>query len=197
MQFSYNVSEEQYRRAVKLRLRRSSGPRLFKIAMFWVFVLVCLLMLWTVVTRNAGTPANSNSTQSSDQGSDTTETSSPPASAGHAFLINVAPFLLIGGIWVFMLVRLVPAKLGKLYRKDPSMQGTYTLDVTPACLTIHNSAGLTSNMSWNLYESWLESKDLITLQMKSTALFLISLAGLSEPQRDELRSILTSVLPKK
>ena len=107
------------------------------------------------------------------------------------------PFVLIMAIWGFMLFRLLPGKLRNLYHKDPAMQGTYTLEITPASLTVRNTAGLTSNMSWNLYESWKEGKDLIILAMKSLAYIIISLAGLSDPQRDELRSILTSVLPAK
>lgn len=203
MQFSYKVSEEEYRRACKLRFRGNFGSRTFKVLFFWVFVLVCLVVLWAIVTRSAGTGRSdraqnsSDSAQVLDQDSSAPQTSANPPSIVQSVVFNVGPFILIGAVWFFMLFRFVPGRLGKLYHKDPAMQGTYTLEVTSASLTIQNTAGLTTNAGWNIYEYWLEGKDFIILVMRSTAYFIISLAGLSEPQRDELRSILASVLPKK
>jgi hypothetical protein len=111
--------------------------------------------------------------------------------------INVGPFLVMGGIFAFVLFRLGPTTLRRLYRKDPSMQGTFTVNVTEDSISVQNTAGTSWQSEWNLYEEWREGKDLIILIYRSSAFFVLNLAGLSEPQRGELRGILSAVLPKK
>ncbi len=46
MQFTYRVSEADYQRAWKLRVKGISGNRTFKTVFVWVFILVCLMLLW-------------------------------------------------------------------------------------------------------------------------------------------------------
>ena len=88
MEFSYRVSEKEYRAAWGLQLRRQSGSRVMKIIMFWVFILVCLLMLWTVVSGNPGTPKTSNTVQTSDQSSDTPESAASSEPIGQKLLVQ-------------------------------------------------------------------------------------------------------------
>jgi hypothetical protein len=64
-------------------------------------------------------------------------------------------------------------------------------------LRIQNTAGLNAEISWNFYEWWREDRGVIVLLMKSGAYFILGIGQLSEPQRQELRGILSSALPAK
>lgn len=56
MEFSYRVSEKQYLQAMKLRVSKDYRSRRMKRIGFWVFILVCLIVLWTVVERTSHAP---------------------------------------------------------------------------------------------------------------------------------------------
>ena len=87
--------------------------------------------------------------------------------------------------------------LRRIYRKDPSMQGQFTANITPESISIENTAGTSFRAGWNIYERWREEEGLLLLVLRSGASSMISLADLSSTQRDELRGILAAVLPKK
>jgi hypothetical protein len=87
--------------------------------------------------------------------------------------------------------------LRRRYRKNPTTQGQYSVNITPESISIENNAGSSSKVGWNLCDSWLEGKELLLLKYRSGAFFPMNLAGLSDAQRDELRGILTAALPKK
>jgi hypothetical protein len=87
--------------------------------------------------------------------------------------------------------------LRRRFRKDPLMQGQFTVNITPESISIDNAIGTSSQSKWNAYRAWYEAEGVIVLVSRSWAGFLIGLAGLSEAQRDELRGILTAALPKK
>lgn len=199
MQFTYRVSEADYQRAWKLRFKGGFAKnRTIKTIFFWVFVLVCLMLLWAIVQKTKQAGPDSSAPAAEEQSSDESGASSHREGPTAISLVeNVGPFVLIGGIWFFMFFRMVPMRMRGQYRKDPAMQGTYTIDVTPAALAVENTAGLSSRVGWNLYDYWQESKGVIVLVMKSGAYFVISAAGLSEPQQADLREILSSVLQKK
>jgi hypothetical protein len=197
MQITYRVSEADYRRAWNLRLKGSFGQnKIVKVISFWVFVLVCLMFLWAVVAKsNDGKTDTSPTTEQS-----TDESPAPQQSSGTtriSLLENVGPFVLIGGIWFFMLFRMVPRKMRRQYLNDPAMQGIYTVDLTPAELVVENSAGVSSRMVWNLYDYWRERDGVFVLVNKSGTYFVISASELPEAKRDELRTTLASVLQKK
>lgn len=152
--------------------------------MFWVFILACLTLLWGVIDRQATAPP--------------VEVSAPTTSSiGHNLLVNVLPFVVMMAIWIFVLFNLGSRRLRKLYRKDPSMQGVFTVEVTPGSFATSSTAGTTSRTGWNIYSHWREAKDLIVLVMHSQAYFVMNLANLSEPERTELRGILSTALPRK
>jgi hypothetical protein len=88
-------------------------------------------------------------------------------------------------------------RLQRVYRKDPSMQGQYTVSVTPESVATQNTAGTSSKTGWNIYNYWREGKDVILLVFHSGSYFLLSVRELPDAQRDELRGILTAALPKK
>jgi len=187
MEFSYQVSEAEYRSAWKLRCR-SHRSKIVKTAMFWVFLLVCLMLLWGFVQHGV------------QQAPIPQEQVAEPASSGHStteLVTNVGPFVLLAGVWTFMIVRLGPGRLRRLYRKDPSMQGQFTVNIAPGTFAIQNSAGWTSHTGWNLFEFWREGKDVIVLVFHTGTYYILCLSGLSEAQRAELRGIISLALPKK
>jgi hypothetical protein len=96
-----------------------------------------------------------------------------------------------------MLLKLRPTTVRGLYRKDPVMQGQFTVNVTPEFLSAENTAGTCWKARWNIFAAWREGKDVIVLMYFTGAYFVLSIAGLSDAQRSELRGILATALPKK
>ncbi len=197
MQFTYRVSEADYQRAWKLRVKGIYGNKIVKIIFFWVFIVVCLMLLWAIIAKTNQQRSDSPVTVAEQRSH---EDSAPPQSSrpsAGTLLVNVGPFLLIGGIWFFMFTQMVPRRMRRQYLKDPAMQGVFTIDVTPTAIGVENTAGVSSRMVWNLYDYWRERKGVIVLVNKSGTYFIISTAELSEVQQGELREMLFSVLPKK
>jgi hypothetical protein len=192
MEFSYKLSEVEYVRACKLG-RKASSRSVRKKVMFWVFIIACLMLLWAVIEKAKHRP------DVSDQPPATQSALVEPANNGSstaAFLTNVGPFFLLAGVWI-LAIWLIPIRLRRLYRKDPLMQGQFTVCVTPESISIRNTAGTSSQTGWNVYDRWREGKNLIILVLHSRACFAMSMAGLSEAQRIELRGILNAAIPKK
>jgi hypothetical protein len=189
MEFSYKVSEADYLAAWKLRIKTMRSRSVVKTVMFWVFILVCLILFWTIVQKTNHQPLPRP---------DESEFSTPaPAPTSKSLLMNAGPLVLIAGVWISIVFVWVPRRVRHIYRKDPSMQGEFTIDVTQSAISTRNTAGTTSSAGWNIYESWSEKKDVIILVFRSGAYFILSLSGLGPAQRDELRSILSAALPKK
>ena len=88
-------------------------------------------------------------------------------------------------------------RLRRIYRKDPLMQGQFTVNLSPESISIQNTAGTSAKTGWNIYKGWREGKGIIVLLLHPGTAFAMSLAGLSEPERSELRGVLNSALPKK
>src|ERR1039457_181854 len=198
MEIAYRLTEAEYLNAWRLRTRggRSKAIRIIAFfVFFWAFILICLVLLWTIVQRNATV--------------DTTKHESPKvvmidpqAGASRSFttlslITNVGPFILLAAIWAFVFFRLVPIRIRRMYRKDPLMQGLFTVNLAPTLISIQNTAGFSAQYGLNLYEYWREGKGLIILVYYSGAYFTVSLTGFPEPQRVELRGILAAALPKK
>ena len=113
------------------------------------------------------------------------------------FIERAGPVLVLAGLWVIIVTGLVPMRLKHLYRKDPRMHAKFTVDITPNFIFTHNSAGTTSKTGWNVYDYWCEGKNVIVLMFLSGSYSILSLAGLSELQRGELRGILSASLQKR
>jgi hypothetical protein len=145
-------------------------------------------MLWAVVRRNSQVPleAENPAPQTAEEGHSASQV-----------LVNVGPFILVAGVWVFMVFRLAPKRLRRQYLRDPSMQGEFTVRVSPASISIENTAGSSTTAGWNIYEDWREGKAVIILSLFSGAYFILGLTELPEPQRAELCGILAAALPKK
>jgi hypothetical protein len=117
--------------------------------------------------------------------------------AASTLIERVGPFLVLAGLWILIVTALVPMRLKYLYRKDPRMHARFTVDITPNFIFTHNSAGTTSKSGWNVYQYWCEGKSVIVLMFRSGSYSILSLAGLSELQRGELRGILSASLKKR
>ncbi|WP_348263682.1 hypothetical protein P8935_03765 [Telmatobacter sp. DSM 110680] len=193
MEFSYRLTEAEYIRASKLG-RKVSSQSVFKIVMFWVFIFVCLTLLWAVVQKSRQHAADFDQ-QPAMEAQDDEPKNHPQLMP--ALLENVGPFILLGGVWIFIIFYSVPTRLRRIYRKDPFMQGQFTVNITPESISTQNTAGTSSQTGWNVYKDWREKNGVVVLVFQSGACFGMSLAGLSEPQREELRGILGVALPKK
>lgn len=193
MEFSYRLSEAEYLQAWRLGRKASSKP-VVKTIMFWVFILACL-MLFFVVMEKQNQPVSAPDDSSASQTS--TEQAPSHAPAMKSLLVNVAPFLVLAGVWIFVVFRLVPMRVARIYRKDPYMQGGFTVSITPESISIRNTAGTSSHSGWNVYDGWREGKGLVVLRLHSGAYVPLSAVNLSEAQRTELRGILSAALPQK
>jgi len=196
MEFSYKISEPEFRRAWRLGRKASSRSSL-KTATFWVFVMACLMLLYSVI-RPYGhqTDVSVHSSFSQSPQLSLVEPASydtPPST----LLERVGPFIVLAGVWILVVGGLVPVRLHSLYQKDPRMQGQFTVNITPDFIATENTAGTSSKSAWNVYDYWCEGKELVVLTFHSGAYSVLSLAGLDDAQRDELRGILSGALRKK
>ncbi len=244
MEFSYRISEKQYAQALKLGIGRRAGNAGLKTIVFWVFIAICVLMLWAIVSKSANIgkdveysysvlyekvengevmdatiqgielrghlkaslrdefhttlPADHEDLLKAMTAAKVTVTVKPkPINSPLLLLLNVGPIVVIVVVWMFLLARVQPAILLRNYRKDPQMLGEFTVNIAPAGISIRNTAGASSQFSWNLYADWRETKDVMVLKYLSGALFILNVSALSDIQRQDLRSTLTNALPKR
>lgn len=244
MEFSYRISEKQYAQALKLGLGRRVENAGLKMIVFWMFIAICLGMLWVVVSKSAKVgkdvtysysvlyekvekggvadvtiegnklwghlkasprdefhttlPANHEDLLKAMAAANVDITIKPGQSFSFiSLLTHVGPIVAFVAVWIFLLVRVQPGILVRGYRKNPQMQGEFTVNIVPAGISIRNTAGASSQFSWNLYEGWKEAKDLIVLKYLSGGLSILNVSALSDIQRQELRATLANALPKR
>lgn len=193
MEFSFTVSHAEFRRAWRL-VRKASSRSPVKTAAFWIFIMTGMMLLYRHVQ-----PGNHQSAASYHL---VFSRSSFVAAANRVaslstFSERVGPFLVLAGVWILIVGGLVPLRLHYMYRKDPRMLGQFTVNITRDSITTETSVGTLSKSSWNVYDYWSEENGVIILMFHSGAYSIVSLAGLSEAQRNELRSILSAALPKR
>jgi hypothetical protein len=193
MEFSFQVTESEFREAWRVERKASSRSSL-KTAAFWMLIMVGLLLLYRGIQPSRPLPAGFEQHRS-PQASIVRPVSDVNTPSG--FLERVGPFLVLAGVWTLVVTGLVPMRLRYLYRRDPRMRAQFTVDITQNSISTENSAGTTSKSSWNVYDYWCEGKGVIVLMFRSGAYSVLSLAGLSEPQRGELRGILNAALQKR
>jgi hypothetical protein len=189
MEFSYRITEADCLNAAKLKLKGAFHlGRIGKNIMFWVVILVSLMVAISFVQTYRDQPPISD---------EVAVQTVAPAQLFNATIMNVLPFVVFVSIILYVIFRGVPMQLRRQYRKNPAMHGQFTVNMTTESISIHNTAGTSSRTGWNIYDYWREGKGLILLVFHSGAFFSISLADLSEVQKDELRGILAAALPKK
>ena len=193
MEFSFTVSHAEFGRAWRLVRKASSRPSV-KTAAFWIFIMTCMMLLYRYVQ-----PSNHQSASSYHL--EVSRSSFVAAANRVASLSTVSeragPFLVLAGVWILVVGGLVPLRLHYMYRKDPRMLGQFSVNITRDSITTETTVGTLAKSSWNVYDYWSEEKGVIILMFHSGAYSIVSLAGLSEPQRDELRAILSAALPKR
>lgn len=197
VEFSYKISEAEYIQAAALRMKT---PRVksVKAATFWIFILVCLVLLWRVIEKNENHVRDETSAaqlETADSGTSDARVVEP--SKTRAFGVNVAPFFVLIAVWLFLLFRFMPKRLKRSYRADPMMQGEFKVKITPDSFETANTSGSSSRTAWNNYQYWREGKSVIILVNFSGTYFILGLAALPEPQWTELRGILGAALPQK
>jgi hypothetical protein len=188
MEFSYRISEAEYLRARKAP-KRSSAQIVYLILganfLFWLMIFVLVVILWSVVQLTSA-PA---------------QTQPASAHAHPAGFVGIIFFclILLGIFCLFasLFFGLGPLRARRHHRKSAYLRGQFTVNVTQRSISIQNSAGPSLQDTWNLYQYWRERNGLIVLVRSSREFAILNLAGLSDPQRAELRGLLTSALPQK
>jgi hypothetical protein len=196
MEFTFKVSEAEYLRASKLRggsLSSLVAKIVVGVFLFWVFILICLVLLWAVVVRSTPRPHGTGKPATTQQPAATRPNGGTVA---RTLLETGGPLIIFVAVFAFVLRR-PPTALLDAYRNDSSMQGQFTVDITRQSISVRNTTGISSKSGWNAYAFWRERKSVMVLIAPTGAYFILSLAGLSEGQRAELRGILSAALPKK
>jgi hypothetical protein len=184
MEFSYWVSEAEYAQAWKAA--RSGSYRLIRFLTWfmlsWLSVFLVVILLWVFAYYTSPQlPVQHLHSSASASGT----------------VGVMLPFLLVLCVWIFVLVGFTPMHIRRRYRKDPTMQGQFTVSITPDSISTSNTVGASSQSGWNVYRGWGEGKGVIVLLSHPGTYFILSLAGLTEPQRLELRAIVCGALPRK
>jgi hypothetical protein len=104
-------------------------------------------------------------------------------------------FLLIAVFAVFFVV--LPWRAVRRFRKFPGSDGDLHATVTLEQLEVRVAAAGSSCFTWPLYKFWREGKKVFIVVIRSGQYQLLPKVGLTQDQRDELRSILAAALPQK
>ena len=186
MEISYRISEKQYQRIRAVQNLSITRSATLKTILFWVFILVCLILLWSVVQHAAPVPPPTTHTQPV-----------PHASHGNGGWTEAWPFFAAMLAVAVLSWKGGRASTRRLYQSDPMMQGEFSVNITPQSISMRNSAGATAQWSWNLFDHWSECGDLILLAQRSGTSLPVSMAGLQDLEKIELRAILGQVLAKR
>lgn len=193
MEFSYKVTEEEFKAAWRLK-RKASSRSSFKTAVFWILLMLGLLMFYRSLEIKNNQPEITVGKLATQSIFVNTANFTPPSQESIA---DAGPFIVLSGVWTLIVSVLIPMRLRLLYQRDPRMQGQFTVNVTKDYVTTENSAGTESKTSWNVYNYWCENKGIIVLMFHSGAYSILSLAMLSGAQKKELREILSASLKRK
>ena len=193
MEFSFKISESEFRQAWRVERKASSRSSL-RTAAFWMLIMIGLLLLYRAIQPRSPR-AGMQSQHLISQAYIVRPVGGADTPGG--LLERVGPFLVLAGLWILIVTVLVPMRLHYLHKRDPRMQGRFTVNITQNSICTENTAGTTSKCSWNVYDYWSEGKNIIVLMFHSGSYSVLSLAGLSEAQRAELRGILSAALKKK
>lgn len=186
MEFSYQISEDEYVRAYKLAAK-SKRPALVKTVLFWAFVIICLTLLFGVISKQRHSPGDSEVEQAPV---------TQQAPAGNALLVNLGPLALVFAGWGFLFFFWIPNAVRRQYRKDTNSHGTITIHLDVESIAIRSTVGTSTQSRWNVYNGWQEKQDIVILRYPNGTFQFLNIAGLSEPERAELRGILATALPR-
>jgi hypothetical protein len=190
MEFSFTITEQDYVKGTRAAMKRNRATT-WKTILFSLFITICLVLLVGVVRKNS---------RVSEIDADRVE--SQPAQTQsfgdiRALTIQVAPFAGLVGPFLFLFLFWVPYQMRVRYRKDTNVHGVFTVVLDTDSFALETSIGSSARSKWSAFKEWHETGDLVLLRYPSSQSQLLVLRGLSEPQREELRGILTAALPKK
>jgi hypothetical protein len=113
-----------------------------------------------------------------------------------ALYIPLIGLIIIPAFWR---IYLVPRRYSRIYRRDPILQSEMRVTVTSRGFTRDSDFGEPLRTSWSNYSCWREFHNVILLveAANNWELTAVSTIGLFDWQRDELRDVLSSVLPRK
>ena len=177
MEFSYKLSKDIYLEA--FRLYHWKLWRRLVVACFAMIALLDLVVL-AIITR-AGL----------SEGQQLFETLSVDPAVSCLFLLVVLVLVSASSIM------LPQWRISRMYRRNPERDAIVTLTVTPEQFGVAMEGEGSSSFNWTLYKYWREGKNVIVLALHMGEHQFIPKTGLTPPQLDELRSILTKALPKK
>jgi hypothetical protein len=178
MEITCKVTEADFLAAWRLACGRGKLHQLACLISYWFLLFFFLFGLSAAVHANS--------------------TDGPDVGAGPNITSNPLGLALLAALWVFIVIGYyVSRRMRSLYRKNPAMQGQVTFDIAPHQLSVESTAGFSSRSEWHIVECWREGGGIIVLVYFSKAYHIVSLAGLAEAQRQELRAILTAALPKR
>ena len=187
MELRYTISEEQFLNSEKPAVIHQYN-RIF----LWGCILFCTIFLWYFVAGQD----HQTTTIHRPGAPDVTIQQGPSrsfAARNHPLVIVPIFWVLSWPIAVFVYF---PRRLRSGYQKDASMQGEILLKLDPASVSLQFTGGSTK-VEWAALDHWSEKKGIVWLVYPTRTHHLVSLASLSDPERDQLRSTLAAHLPKK
>jgi uncharacterized membrane protein len=202
MEFSYRIGEDEYVRACRIAVksnRKSSGLPVVKTILFWVFVVICLVLLFSVVERSARVSSTTASQAETQADSDCSPApiQSPQPVSGWSLATNLVPLVAIVAIMGFLYLVWLPKAQRRQYRKDTNLHGETTIALDDQSVLIRSTVGTSFQAAWRAFSNWEQKQNMVLLRFPSGGFSMINISGLSNVEREQLRGILSEALPEK
>lgn len=195
MEFSYKITEPEYRRFARAQ-NRSVQTILIRfvrgLVLFWAAVFAAVVLLWAVV--NHFSPEASSQKPGS---AIAVQEAAPSTSSKVSQVASFGAFFAVLGVSFFSLFVFPRLKLRRQYRKDPVMQGTFHVTLLPNSIAIENTSGLSIKDEWNAFNPLREKKGLVIIRALFGTSFPINLTSLSDLEKAEVRRILSAIRKKR
>jgi hypothetical protein len=193
MEFSYILTEPEYLRACNMRVKRA-GRNWLRINSY-VYNAILLLTVWGAVVLGM-------LLESWDLvGVNTADVPHPhmPAAILPASILPALAyfFFVLVGLRLLRPSRWIAARQRREhFRTDPSCTAETCVTVTPEGVSFRSATG-SSQSIWGTYCGWTERDGIVLLVTRAGVRKILSIGKLTDPEKSELRSILTAVLPQK
>lgn len=192
MEFSYKLNQAGYLLAARIAVKRPGRP--WARVLSYGYLTMIFLIIWGALL--AGMMLEQQ---------DLVGITAAEVQAPHA-VRELVPASILPAIGLFslalLLLRLRP--LRSLERKtrlehfhtDPRCQAETTVMMTKESIAFRSGTG-SSESIWGCYSTWGERNGVLVLVTRAGFRQILKIVGLSEPEKIELRGILSAVLPKK
>lgn len=197
MEFSYQITEDDYVRGCKMALR-SKRSTVIKTMLFWTLVLIGLILVFSIIQKSShvSAPESITEPQVDSQGESEPTPVTRPASAWNIAL-NFASLVALASIWGFLIFYWLPNANRRQYRKDTNSHGIVTVAIDTQSFALQSTVGTSLRSGWNAFDGWREKDGMVLLRYPAGTFQFLNVAGLSDAEREELRGILRAVLPQK